>query len=150
MSNPADFNTHDLALRTFELLKENRTERGLNDLGHGEIELLREVILKITVKRNFPDQEQTLQCMASTLLLLKCLLLGWDCQGFPEKTCALPALAHDQSVLSHKHTHKEIYRTEIQSCLLFLAGHKKAFQDEAWLWLQSCLMNLQNKLTAPR
>lgn len=150
MSTPRDFNNHDMALRAFEHLKENRTERGLKDLGHGEIELLREVILKITVKQNFPDVELALQCMASTLFFLKCLLLGWDCQGFPEKTCALPALEHDESVLSHKHTHKKIYRAEIQSCLLFLAGHKKAFEDDAWLWLQCCLMNLQNKLTAPR
>ena len=142
MSNPHDFNNRDLALRAFENLKKNRTERGLNDLGHGEIELLREVILKITVKQNVPDLEQALQCMASTLLLLKCFCLGWDCQGFPEKTCALPALAYDQ--LSHKHPNKEIYRAEIQSCLLFLAGHKKAFEHEAWLWLQCCLMNLLN------
>lgn len=150
MSEQRNFNDHDMASRAWKHLKENRTERGLKDLGHGEIELLREVILKITVKQNFQDVELVLQCMASTLLLLKCLLLGWDCQGFPEKTCALPALAHDQSVLSHKHTHKKIYLAEIQSCLLFLAGNKKAFEDEAWLWLQCCLMNLQDKLKAPR
>lgn len=143
MAKLQEFVAHDVAMNVLEHLRMNRTDRGLRDLGHGMIELLREVTLKISAPL---EVEKALRSLASTLLLLKSFLLGWDCSGFPEERFVLPQLAYHASVLKHKHTHKDIYCAEIHSCLLFMADHRIAFQDEPWLWLQNCLMNLHDRL----
>ena len=143
MSKPIELSVQDTARSVLEHLRVNRTDRELFDLGHGEIELLREVTMKIKAP---PEMKEALQSMAWTLLLLRGFLLEWDCSGFPDKKIVLPQLPYDASMLKHTHPNKAMYRDEIQSCLLFLADHQTAFQEEPWLWLQSCLMKLHDRL----
>lgn len=146
MTDNSVFNVTQVAAATFERLKTNRTDRGLEDLGHGSVELLREVTLRVKVKEHFWQGQAALQALCAVLLLLKCHLLQWDSQTFAQHDqFVLPDMAHDFSVLSFRHTHKETFLSEVQSCLKFMAANEFVFQQEPWMWLQQCLQDLLTK-----
>lgn len=143
MARRNQFSVSDVAERTFDRLRMNRTERGLDDLGHGSVELLREVTLRLKVAKHFTQGKEALQALAAVLLLLKCFVLKWDSHGFAQHDYfVLPDLPHDSSIIKFRHTHPEIFLSEVRSCVTFLAASPTVFHDEPWLWLQQCLQDL--------
>lgn len=146
MAHADPFSVSNMAERVFDGLRTHRTDRGLEDLGHGSVELLREVTLRLRFKDQFMQGNGTLQALSAVLLLLKCFLLKWDSQCFAQhEEFALPNLPHGSSMLKFRHTHPQIFLSEVQSCVKFLTANSKVFSDEPWLWLKQCLEDLLMK-----
>ena len=79
-----------VAQMAFESLKKNATQKDLHDLGNGSVELLREVLTQVVIGEKYPELKQTAEALGLLLLLLRGLLLEWECEDFPEAIFELP------------------------------------------------------------
>lgn len=121
------------------------------DLAHGPLELLREVLIPIKVSDGEDDLKQTLEFVKLTLLLLKGLLLDWDCAGFPTKLLELP-LRKLPKVWPNRcwrldHPNVPTLAAEVEACILFMDTNVQVFELEPWIWLYACLQALQIALS---
>ena len=129
----------DLAQELYDGLRRGKTPGELHDLGHGPVELLREVIGYIQVSEDVPELRHSLAAMQATLLLVRGFLLGWHFPSFAEHVFELPMPKLAQHWPNRqwkcKHPCKGLALQEVQSCLKFMAENAPVFQGEPWLWL---------------
>lgn len=136
-----------LAQQLYDGLRHDKTPGQLHDLGHGPVELLREVVGYIEISDDMPDLRQSLAAVQATLLLVRALLLGWDCPRFKEHMFEppMPKLAKHwpNRQWQCKHPSKGTALREVQSCLKFMAENDPVFQEEPWLWLFDTLNGME-------
>ena len=136
-----------LAQQLYDGLSQGKTKEQLQDLGHGPIELLREVIGYVQLSDDLPELQQSLAAIQATLLLVRALLLGWTCAGFAEHVFELPmpklAKHWPNRQWKCKHPSKGTALREVQSCLMFMAENDPLFQEEPWLWLFDTLNGME-------
>ncbi|CAL1161455.1 unnamed protein product [Cladocopium goreaui] len=127
--------------------KGKKSDCQLHDLGHGPVELLREVVGYIELSDDVPDLRQSLAAVQATLLLVRALLLGWDCPRFKEHMFEppMPKLAKHwpNRQWQCKHPSKGTALREVQSCRKFMAENDPVFQEEPWLWLFDTLNGME-------
>ena len=139
MSAASALTTTELAMQTFEKLRLGATPAQLHDLGHGKIELLREVLKQVDIRDEFREQKAVLDAVLLTLLLLKALLLGWDYGGIPEKLLELPLVKLPKHSPNRcwrcKHPSKAVLMEEAKACVCFLSTRVDVFAAEPWQWV---------------
>ena len=87
--------------------------------------------------------------MGLLLLLLKGLLLQWDCDDFPKAIFEmplqrLPRTWHNK-VYTLAHPSPQVLAQEVKASLRFLAKHK-VFEEEPWQWLADSLRSVDMAL----
>ena len=132
---------HDAAKAAYAQLTSTGSQD--DDMAHGPIELLREVLNAVHISPEYPDMVKTLELVKLTLLLLKGFLLQWDCNGFPDKLQELPVKALPKVSPNRcwriEHPQVATLALEVKSCVRFVAEHAFIFACEPWIWLQECL-----------
>lgn len=127
-------------------LRAGKTESQIHDLAHGPVELLREVFLQIHVQEEHQQLASTVKAITGMLLLLRGLLLEWDCTMCSDTVLELPL----QKLPKHypnrcwrlKHPKPNVWLSEVQACIQFLQDNADSFQGEPWLWMEDCLSGL--------
>jgi hypothetical protein len=126
------------AQMAFESLKKNASHKDLHDLGNGSVELLREVLTQVVIGEKYPELKQTAEALGLLLLLLRGLLLEWDCEDFPEAIFELPLQrlpkSYPNKAWKLAHPCPRVLAEETKASLRFLESHA-AFEGEPWKWL---------------
>ena len=143
MSAGSVVTTTEVAVQAFERLRSGATSERLHDLGHGKIELLREVLNQVSIRDEFREHQAALDSVKLILLLLKALLLGWESGGIPEKLIELPLVKLPKHSPNRcwkcKHPNKVVLLEESKACVCFLGTHVDVFAQEPWLWLHDVM-----------
>ena len=139
----------ETATAAYALLSSNPTED--SDLAHGGIELLREILVALRISDRYPEMKQALELVKLVLLLLKGLLLRWNCYEFPTGVQELP-LQKLPKVTPNQcwhldHPDRKTLAAEVKSSLRFMDHHAVVFEHEPWVWLYDCLNALDGCLS---
>lgn len=131
--------TTHVAARTYDKLCAGATPEQLHDLGHGKIELLREVVTKVIIREEYGEHIAVQDFLAMTLLHIRALLLGWESGGIPDKLLELPLVKLPKQSPNRcwkcKHPRKDILLEEAKECVCYLSTRRDIFADEPWEWL---------------
>jgi len=131
-------------------LRASKSEEQLRDLAHGPVELLRENLLQVVVQDGHEQLAQTVRAITDMLLLLKGLLLAWDCSMCPEAILELPLPKfpkHYPNRCWHwKHPRSRFLSSEVRSSAQFLCENSHVFTTEPWVWIQGWLLGIEETL----
>jgi hypothetical protein len=137
------------ATAAYALLSQNPTED--SDLAHGAVELLREILVAVRISDRYPQMKQALEFVKLALLLLKGLLLRWNCYDFPPKAQELPLQKLPLVCPNHcwhvEHPNRSTLAAEVKSSLRFMDLNALVFEHEPWVWLYDCLDALDVSLS---
>lgn len=130
-------------------LSKNASPKDLHDMGHGSVELLREVLTQLEIGEKHPELKQTAEAMGLLLLLLKGLLLGWDCEDFPKAIFELPLQRLPKTWPNQawklKHPCPQVLADEVKASLRFL-DNQPTLSGEPWEWLADSFRSIQTVL----
>ena len=137
------------AQAAFARLSKDASPKERHDLGHGAVEMLREIVTQIKIGEEYPELKQTAEAMRLLLLLLKGLLLEWDCDDFPKAIFELPLqrLPRTWPNQAWKVTHPspQVLADEVKTSLRILES-QQAFTGEPWEWLADSFRSIEQAL----
>ena len=128
----------------------NRTEQ--DELGNGAVELLREVLTKVSIDEQYPELLRVVAFMQTLLASLRGHLQEWGWRAGPNAWLDLPFCSlpkkFPNDCWTMQHPCPDTFAREVKSCVGFLAAHLTCLAGPAWDWLRDTFEVLDSACTS--